>query len=110
MMISNATKVQANPVSRTTLRWKEVNPPSFRTSSTVRVAVATEEAHISRLFEGFEGRKCATEWRCRKGSELRLGLSLLPPGHEQVERQFRDRLHLDVLEAFLQEGDGFLEG
>ena len=40
MMISKATNVHANPVIATIRRWKAVNPPSRRTSSTVRVAVA----------------------------------------------------------------------
>jgi hypothetical protein len=41
-IISKATNVHANPVTRTTRRWKDVKPPSRRTSSTVRVAVTTE--------------------------------------------------------------------
>src|SRR5438445_4867188 len=49
-MISKATKVQANPINRTTRRWNEVNPPARKTSSTERVAVATESRRARRYL------------------------------------------------------------
>src|SRR6266581_5239783 len=52
-IISNATNVHANPVSATMRRWKEVNPRSPSTCSTVRVAVATGPAHSCPVLERF---------------------------------------------------------
>src|SRR5467141_1564298 len=95
-MISNATNVHANPVIATIRRWKAVNPPSRRTSSTVRVADAIDSGpywggilNLGRGLEGDRGRV--------RGMATRIVLHVRPVERHAVRDDLAERVPQPVV-------------